>query len=64
VRPSATIAEAPQSPHLVPSAFQGLSYRIGREWGWLSPNEIRSLKNLGSIEGGDSYTKPMNMETL
>ena len=40
------------------------AYRIGREWGWLSPNEIRGQENMGSIEHGDSYLKPMNAEPL
>ena len=40
------------------------AYRIGREWGWLSPNEIRSLENLGGIEHGDTYRQPMNSEPL
>lgn len=37
------------------------SYRIGREWGWLSPNEIRGWENLPEIEGGDEYLSPLNM---
>jgi len=36
-------------------------YRIGREWGWLSPNEIRGWENLPEIEGGDEYLSPLNM---
>lgn len=40
------------------------SYRIGREWGWLSPNEIRSLENLPGIDGGDEYLSPLNMTML
>lgn len=37
------------------------AYRIGREWGWLSANEIRGLENLPEIEGGDVYQTPLNM---
>jgi HK97 family phage portal protein len=37
------------------------SYRIGREWGWLSPNEIRGWENLPGIDGGDEYLSPLNM---
>lgn len=37
------------------------SYRIGREWGWLSPNEIRGWENLPEIDGGDEYLSPLNM---
>lgn len=40
------------------------SYRIGREWGWLSPNEIRGWENLPEIEGGDEYLSPLNMTPL
>lgn len=40
------------------------SYRIGREWGWLSPNEIRGWENMPEIEGGDEYLSPLNMVPL
>jgi len=40
------------------------AYRIAREWGWLSPNEIRTLENMGHIENGDTYRQPMNSEPL
>lgn len=40
------------------------AYQIGRNWGWLSPNEIRGWENLPSIEGGDEYLSPLNMTTL
>ena len=40
------------------------AYRIGREWGWLSPNEIRSWENLREIENGDEYLSPLNMTQL
>ena len=40
------------------------AYRIGREWGWLSPNEIRGWENLAEIEGGDEYLSPLNMTPL
>lgn len=39
-------------------------YRIGREWGWLSPNEIRAWENLPGITGGDEYLSPLNMTQL
>ncbi|MCI5044689.1 MAG: phage portal protein [Aquisalinus sp.] len=39
------------------------AYRIGREWGWLSQNEIRGWENLSDIEGGDEYLSPLNMTT-
>jgi len=37
------------------------AYRIGREWGWLSPNEIRGWENMPEIEGGEEYLSPLNM---
>lgn len=40
------------------------SYRIGREWGWLSPNEIRGWENLPEIGDGDEYLSPLNMTVL
>ncbi len=40
------------------------AYRIGREWGWLSPNEIRGWENLQGIESGDEYLSPLNMTEL
>jgi len=40
------------------------AYRIGREWGWLSPNEIRGWENLREIEDGDEYLSPLNMTEL
>lgn len=40
------------------------AYRIGREWGWLSPNEIRAWENLGEIDGGSEYLTPLNMTTV
>lgn len=40
------------------------AYRIGREWGWLSPNEIRGWENLPEIDAGDEYLSPLNMTNL
>jgi len=40
------------------------AYRIGREWGWLSPNEIRGWENLREIENGGEYLSPLNMTEL
>lgn len=37
------------------------AYRIGREWGWLSSNDVRSLENMNPIDGGDGYLQPLNM---
>lgn len=38
------------------------AYAAGRQWGWLSINDIRKLENMNSIEeGGDDYLYPLNM---
>jgi hypothetical protein len=40
------------------------AYAIGRNWGWLSVNEIRARENLEPVEGGDQYLQPLNMQAL
>lgn len=40
------------------------AYKIGREWGWLSPNDIARMENLPDIDGGDEYLSPLNMTVL
>lgn len=41
------------------------AYSVGRNWGWLSVNEIRSKENLNPIgPEGDVYMQPMNMQAL
>lgn len=37
------------------------SYAIGRQWGWLSVNDIRRLENMPPVAGGDVYLQPLNM---
>ncbi|MHA6645654.1 phage portal protein [Mesorhizobium sp. A623] len=37
------------------------AYRIGREGGWLSANEIRKFENMSDIPEGDDYVQPLNM---
>jgi HK97 family phage portal protein len=37
------------------------AYATGRQWGWLSVNDIRSLENLNPVAGGDVFISPMNM---
>lgn len=38
------------------------SYAIGRQWGWLSVNDIRRLENMPGIgPAGDIYLTPLNM---
>jgi HK97 family phage portal protein len=38
------------------------AYGMGRQWGFLSINDIRELENMNPIpEGGDDYLQPLNM---
>lgn len=37
------------------------AYGMGRQWGWLSANDVREYENLNPIEGGDEYMMPLNM---
>lgn len=37
------------------------AYAVGRQWGWMSANDIRRLENLDPIDGGDVYLSPQNM---
>lgn len=37
------------------------AYAIGRQWGWLSINDIRRLENMPPVANGDSYLQPLNM---
>lgn len=41
------------------SRFQ--AYAIGRQWGWLSANDIRRLEDMDPIPDGDQYLVPVNM---
>jgi HK97 family phage portal protein len=43
----------------LPSRYS--AYAVGRQWGWLSANEIRELENLNPIPDGDKYLSPVNM---
>lgn len=53
--------------HLVDGLLRGdiqsryQAYVHGRNWGWLSANDIRELENLDPIEDGDVYLQPLNM---
>jgi HK97 family phage portal protein len=40
---------------------RGEYYVRGRQWGWLSANDIRRRENDEPIEGGDTYLTPLNM---
>lgn len=37
------------------------AYAVGRQWGWLSVNDIRRLEGHPPVAGGDVYLQPMNM---
>lgn len=37
------------------------SYAVGRQWGFLSANDIRRLEDMVPIPGGDEYLVPLNM---
>ena len=39
------------------------AYAVGRQWGWLSANDVLELENRNPREdpGGDEYLEPMNM---
>jgi HK97 family phage portal protein len=43
----------------MPSRYN--AYAVGRQWGWLSANDIRGRERMPSIEGGDKYLTPLNM---
>ncbi len=57
--------------HLVQFNLEGLlrgdiesryrAYAIGRQWGWLSVDDIREREDMNKIEGGGRYLEPMNM---
>ncbi|MBO6892861.1 MAG: phage portal protein [Roseibium sp.] len=40
------------------------AYSVGRNGGWLSVNEIRTLENMPQIEGGNEFLSPLNMTQL
>lgn len=40
------------------------AYAVGRQWGWLSPNDVRAKEDDDPIEGGDTYSTPLNMAPL
>lgn len=37
------------------------AYAIGRQWGWMSANDILEMENRDPIKGGDTYLTPLNM---
>ncbi|MEU7348347.1 phage portal protein [Streptomyces bacillaris] len=43
------------------TAARYAAYAVGRQWGWLSANDVREKENLNPVEGGDAYLVPLNM---
>jgi len=37
------------------------AYAVGRQWGWLSINDIRRFENMPPVDGGGAYLQPLNM---
>jgi HK97 family phage portal protein len=41
------------------------AYAVGRQWGWLSTNDIKAFEEQAPVEGGDDdYLVPLNMKPL
>ena len=40
------------------------AYATGRQWGWLSVNDVRDRENMNPIDGGDIYLTPSNMDRV
>lgn len=40
------------------------AYSKGRQWGWLSANDIREFENMNPVEGGDDYWMPVNVQAM
>ncbi|NTF31766.1 phage portal protein [Rhizobium skierniewicense] len=40
------------------------AYKVGREAGFLSVDEIRQFENMSKVPGGDTYMEPLNMSRL
>jgi len=38
-----------------------LAYAVGRQWGWLSANDVLEKEDENPIEGGDTYLQAVNM---
>jgi len=43
------------------TATRYAAYAVGRQWGWLSTNDVRELENMNPIDNGDVYLTPLNM---
>jgi len=40
------------------------AYSIGKQWGWLSTNDIREKEDMDPVEDGDQYIMPMNFQPI
>jgi HK97 family phage portal protein len=40
------------------------AFAVGRQWGWLSVNDIRRMLNMNSVKGGGIYLTPLNMQDV
>ena len=40
------------------------AYAKGKQWGWLSTNDIREFENMNPVEGGDDYWMPVNVQAM
>jgi HK97 family phage portal protein len=55
------------SEHLLDTLLRGdtlsryTAYGIGRQWGWLSSNDVLRKENMPPRPGGDDYLNPVNM---
>lgn len=69
------LPESEQETHFIEFNVSGLlrgdiaarykAYSIGRQWGWLSVDDVRRLENMNPIgEGGDVYITPLNMSPV
>jgi len=56
--------------HLVDSVLRAdieqryKAYAIGRNWGFLSVNDVRAKENMPPVPNGDVYLQPLNMQPL
>jgi phage portal protein BeeE len=46
------------------TAARFAGYAQGRQWGWLSVNDIRKAEGKPPVDGGDEYLQPLNMVPL
>jgi hypothetical protein len=42
------------------TASRYAAYAIGKQWGFLSTNDIHARENMPPVDGGDTYWQPLN----